>query len=454
MRTRPFSIPFHVLLVLPALLFPFNVCRGMEKSLARTADPLEIPGDSLPGILGAPLEGVHVSALRDGRWARVPRQIDERRRVRKESGEVFLDYVFQEGTLPKADDDPAFDGDDLLVFLSRDLGDRAGSGAAVKSGGPVYEIEVADPRDGSSGWAYVSVDSDDVTAPGEDYVSYRPDESILEGTRYRIHLSQESPLLYEQLVLKGGTLETGAIERNIVDRFKMRAKASLVLPFFRFRRNEADLRSRTVAWTDGPVRVIRRMETWVDLLWGFSTQAQVQDTIFYPDHFYFSVHLTSPIALDKLIARAEVRLSADLNEQAVGMLFVSSGNPSGLVVDGIMSEQERHLETEGQDWYAVGDADDTLYSRLIIPQDAPVHATLAYTDDRGEADPPESHYGRWGDAGYRLSGLESVGKGRYQLLLHSMVGEGHLAGGERAFLDMTDQPLSWRCRPLPDRPGS
>jgi hypothetical protein len=454
MPTRSSSILFLLLSVFVALLFPSKGCWGMERSLSRTADPLEIPGDSLPGLLGAPLEGIHVSALRDGRWARVPRQIDERRRVRKESGEVFLDYVFQDGTLPEADDDPAFDGDDLLVLLARDLGDRAGSETAVKSGGPVYEIEVTDPRDGSSGWAYVSVDSNDGTASLEDYVKYRPDERTLEGSRYRIHLSRESPLLYEHLVLKGGTPETRARERNIVDRFKMRAKASLVLPFFRFRRNEADLRSRTVAWTDGPVRVIRRMETWVDLLWGFSTQAQVQDTIFYPDHFYFCVDLTSPIALDRLIAHAEVRLSADLNEQAVGMLFVSRGNPSGLVVDGIMSEQERHLETEGQDWYAVGDTDGTLYSRLIIPQDAPVHATLAYTDDRSEADPPESHPGRWGDAGYRLSGLESVGKGRYRLLLHSMVAGGYHSGEERIFLDMTDQPLSWRCRPLPDRPGS
>ena len=454
MRTRSFSPPFHLLPVLLALLLPPGVCRGMEKSLARTADPLEIPGDSLPGILGASLEGIHVSAVQDGRWTRVPCQIDERRRVRKESGEVVLDYVFPQGTLPKADDDPVFDRDDLLVLLARDLGDRAGSGATVESGRPVYEIEVVDPRDGSRGWAYVSVDSDHLTAPMEDYVSYRPDESILEGNRYRIHLSKDSPLLYEQLVLKGGTPETGARGRNIVDRFKMRAKASLFLPFIRFRRNEADLHSRTVAWIDGPVRVIRRTETWVDLLWGFSTQAQVQDTLFYPDHFYFCVDLSSPIALDRLIAHAEVRLTADLNEQAVGMLFVSRGNTPGLVVDGIMSEQERHLQTEGQDWYAVGDADGTLYSRLIIPQDAPVQASLAYMDDRDEADPPETHSGRWGDAGYRLSGLESVGKGRYQLLLHSMVGEGYRAGGERAFLDMTDQPLSWRCRPLTDLPGS
>jgi hypothetical protein len=450
MLTQSLGPPFHLLSLILTLLVPLGICRGEEKSLVRTADPLEVSGDSLPGIIGAPLERIRVSALRDRSWSRVSSQIDERRRVRRESGEVFLDYVLQEGIQSQEDDDPAFDGDDLLVFLSRDLGDRAGSEDMVPSDGPVYEIEATDPRDGSSGWVYVSVAPKDLSAPGEDYVSYRPDESILEGSRYRIHLSRENPLLYEQLVLKGGVPKTGATERSIVDRFKMRAKASVVLPFFRFRRNEEDLRSRTVAWTDGPVRVIRRTETWVDLLWGFTTQAQVQDTIFYPDHFYFAVDLTSPVALDRLIARAEVRLSADLNEQAVGMLFVSRGNTSGLMIDGVMSEQERSMETEGQYWYAVGDADATLYSRLIIPQDAPVQASLVYMDDRGEVDPPEEHPGRWGDAGYRISGLESVGKGSYQLLLHSMVGEGYRAGHERAFLDITDRPLSWNCRPLRD----
>jgi len=454
MRRQTFHIPMRFLPVFMGLLMPCFAGGETARSLARTADPLVITGHSLPGVLGAPRESIHVSARRDGKWVCVPSQIDERGPIRTESGETTLDYVFPEGALPRVDDDPAFDADDLLVLLARDIGDRAGPGNGVNAGGPAYEIEVTDPRDGSSGWVYVSVDTGGATCPGEDYVSYRPDESILVGSRYRIRLSKENPLLYEQLILKGGSPETGAGERNIIDHFKMRAKVSLVIPFLRFRRNEMDLRSRTVAWIDGPVRVIRRMETRVDLLWGFTTSPQVQDTVFYPDHFFFRVDLTSPVALNKLISSAEVRLSADLNEQAVGMLFVSRGNPSGLVVDGIMSEQERHLKTEGQDWYAVGDVDHTLYSRLIIPQDAPVHATLAYTDDRSEADPPESHSGRWGDAGYRLSGLESVGKGRYRLLLHSMIGKGYRAGEERAFLDITDQPLSWRCRLLPDRPGS
>jgi len=454
MRRQTFHIPMRFLPVFMGLLMPSFAGGETARSLARTADPLVITGHSLPGVLGAPRESIHVSALRDGKWVCVPSQIDERGYIRTDSGETTLDYVFPEGALPSVDDDPAFDADDLLVLLARDIGDRAGPGNGVNVGGPAYEIEVTDPRDGSSGWFYVSVDTCGATCPGEDYVSYRPNESILVGSRYRIRLSKENPLLYEQLILKGGSPETGTGERNIIDSFKMRAKVSLLIPFLRFRRNEMDLRSRTLAWIDGPVRVIRRMETRVDLLWGFTTPPQVQDTVFYPDHFFFSVDLTSPVALNKLISAAEVRLSADLNERAVGMLFVSRGNPSGLVVDGIMSQQERHLKTEGEYWYAVGDADDTLYSRLIIPQDAPVHASLVYTDDRSEADLPESHSGRWGDAGYRLSGLESVGKGRYQLLLHSMIGKGYRTGEERAFLDITDQPLSWRCRPLPDRPGS
>ena len=434
------------------LLMPPTVLGETARTLLRTADPLEIAGDSLPRILGASLESIYVSALREGKWVRVPFQIDERRRIVTESGETSLDYVFPEGTSPMVDDDPSFDTDDLLVFLARDLGDQAGQDIGLEAGVPGYEIEVTDPCDGSRGWAYVSVHTDRAASPGEDYMRYRPAESILEGSRYRIRLSKENPLLYEQLILKGGTPPAGGGELNIVDRFKMRAKASLLIPLFRFRRNEADLRSHTVGWIDGPVRVVRRMETRVDLLWGFTTAAQVQDTIFYPDHFFFWVDLTSPVAMNRLISNAEVRLSADLNAQAAGMLFISQGNPTGLLVDGVMSEQERYMETEGQNWYALSDRVDTLFSRLVIPEGAPVGMELEYMDDRGLPDPPETVLGRWGDAGYRLSGLASVGKGRYRVLLHTMIGEGYRVGGEKAFLDMTDQPLTWSCRLLPKGP--
>jgi hypothetical protein len=455
MMGRQFSgILLRLLPVIMALLIPLTVLGETVRNLSRTADPLEIPGDSLPGILGAPLESIYISALREGKWTRVPFQIDERRRVRTESGETTLDYVFAEGTSPMVDDDPTFDADDLLVFLARDLGNQAEQVIGLEVGASAYEIEVTDPRDGSRGWAYVSADTNRAASPGEDYVRYRPAESILEGSRYRIRLSKENPLVYEQLILKGDTPETGQRELNIVDRFKMRGKASLLLPLFRFRRNESDLRSRTVGWIDGPVRVVRRMETQVDLLWGFTTPVQVQDTIFYPDHFLFWVDLTSPIALNRLVSKAEVRLSADLNAQAVGMLFASQGNPAGLVVDGVMSEQERHMETQGQDWYALSDGIDTLFSRLVIPQGAPVGMELEYMDDRRLPDPPETVLGRWGDAGYRLTGLASVGKGRYRVMLHSMIGEGYRVGGEKAFLDIRDQPLIWRCRLLPDRPVS
>jgi hypothetical protein len=421
------------------------------RRISRTADPLEIPGDSLPDALGAPLQTIEVSALHDGTWVRIPSQIDERRRVRTDSGEILLDYVLPRGRRPTVDDDAAFDADDLLVFLAGDLGDPIGEAFHETEDLPLYEIEVTDPRDGSRGWVYVSVGNTGSAVRHEDYVSYRPEESILEGRRYRIRLSEENPLLYEELILKGDPAEGAAAERSIIDRFKMRAEASLFIPFLRFRRDESDLLSRTIGWIDGPVRVIRRMETRVDLLWGFTTAAQVQDTVFYPDHFFFRVDLTSPVALNRLISDAEVRLSADMNGRAAGMLFVSPGNPSGFVVDGFMSEQETHMERGDQLWYAVGDGTGTLFSRLVLPDGAPVVTDLVYMDDRGLPDPPEGVSGRWGDAGYRLRGLASIKKGSHRILIHSMIGEGYQAGRERVFLGIMDQPLSWTCRPLPGR---
>lgn len=427
---------------------PTAALADTPRSLARTADGLEIPGHAMAGILGNPLESIQVLALRAGDWVRIPAQVDEQRVVRASSGEPYLDYVFPQGIQATVDDDPAFDSDDLLVFLCGDLGDQAGEDSWwVSEGVPGYEIQVEDPRDGSRGWAYVLVSSASELPAPEDYVRYQPEESVLEARSYRIRLSQRNPILYEELVLRAGAAETNLGERNIIDRFKMRAEASLLVRFLRFRRNESDLHSRKVAWLDGPVRVVRRMETRVDLLWGFTTPVQVQDTIFYPDHFYFWVDLTTPIALRRVTPDARVRLSADLNEQGVGMLFVSRSNPSGFLVDGIMSEQEQQARAEGQDWYVLTDGADTLFSRVKIPEGVPVHLELEYVDDRSLRDPPESVSGRLGDAGYRLSGLASVGKGSYRMVIHSMIGGAYRTGAEEAFLGIIDQPLSWSCRP-------
>jgi len=171
--------------IVAAILVSMSIAAGSALaggSLDRPRDPVVIEGSDLPGLQGLPVNDI--SAFRyDTGWSQIPVQVDERKYV--DFGAVYDTTDFGVGTVTYVDSltytgpdmDPAFDGDDELVFMAFDAGDRAPAGAGLPSGvvsdGPTLEMEIEDPLDGGVGYVYLfQSDGSLLPGAGEDYVAY------------------------------------------------------------------------------------------------------------------------------------------------------------------------------------------------------------------------------------------------------------------------------------------
>jgi hypothetical protein len=206
-----------------------------------------------------------------------------------------------------------------------------------------------------------------------------------------------------------------------VDRLKIRFQAVGPLGI-RINKNEEDFSAKTVAWIDGPVRVIRRTANRMVLFWKIPTPSAELDNVYYGNAFEFPTRVDLPFDSDTFISQPVFRVSTDLMcASANGWVFHNGPNPAGVVVDGVMSDAETKLDPKTYRWSAMHatkpGASAGWLNRLLYPMiNTPVHPTLYYRDDAARPDPPEDDPGECGDLGYYLEGVEKIKKGRFELL--------------------------------------
>ena len=261
-------------------------------TLDRTLEPVIVKGADLPDFLGAPVEHLFVYAYRDGAWVQIPAQVDE---------------VTAEGKYT-ALEDGVLDGNDEVVFMAQDLGDRVPGMAPMEGGQPIaarwYEIAVVDPLDpAKKGFAYVVRSSTLSRTFTADYVSFDLDQHRLIGVTYRLGFATPKPWI-DYLAFAGN-------ETDILDRTKTRlfCRVPVICPI-----TEAklpDLQDDLIK--DGPVRVIVR---------GGRVQAYAAMAAWRT-----SIDLPEGLAGD-------MRLSTDFNDAVVGATFYSAVVPQGVTVDG------------------------------------------------------------------------------------------------------------------------
>ena len=121
------------------------------KSLDRPWQPVVIDAGAFPQLNSTPVRHLHLFAYRSqqggGTWERIPYQVDE-----KDSADFF------------GRTNGLFDGFDQLVFMVRDMGDKAPPQAWLDDvesrSKPRVEIEVADPaHPARRAWVYLYVTS-------------------------------------------------------------------------------------------------------------------------------------------------------------------------------------------------------------------------------------------------------------------------------------------------------
>jgi hypothetical protein len=375
------------------------------KTLDRHDDPLILKGSQLSALASSNPLLLSLMALKGGTWSPIPFQVDQ---VKPDGT-----YAFTSGELKGPDPDPNLDANDELVFLARDLGDRA-SGPWPDGAETGVEIEVTDPINGSKGWAYLFRFAATPPTTKTDYIKLEIDEKKGRRWGHSDVLLIGAPLdrVYPDFIAQMDP-KTGAPGPDVLDRLKIRGE----LVFFgniKIPVNLDDMiKCRDVGYIDGPVRILHQTWGYMELAGiefkgvGFSTLT------YYPNFMIVPVTIESasklPDWLFNLIPNGRIDGYMDFNPNVYGSAVVSAANPFNpeVVLDGKTSPAEKALNREKEiNWIAGYGPQGGLVVRLVLSQASAAQAkvTTYYVDDQTAKDPPED------DPGVSAAGFEITGR--------------------------------------------
>ncbi len=295
----------------------------------RGFEPVVVTGSEFPDFANADIShnggDLFLFAFRGGTWMQIPFQFDER----DGSGNYF-----------GSETEALLDGNDELVFMTKDAGDRNDNSwidDLTSQNWVRYEITVNDDVNQTASYVYLYRSTSlGLDAQLTDYVTYLPPTSgnkAEDGIKTPFYeLAHGVNGLAMDLKITGAG---GGSNQDILDRVKMRAKARLLITVDVNENNLIFGSSDKVDVKDGLVRVIRKMDATLkksirffpDLNANFVTPP----AFYYP--FSSEVRLEVPSVSDATILSG--RLSMDFNSTASGMKFVSANNPApGFAIDG------------------------------------------------------------------------------------------------------------------------
>lgn len=410
------------------------------KTLDRMEDPVIIEGEKLPNeVLGFPLSSYGLFAFKDDKFVPIPFQIDEKK---------YGDYVFTFGPKASEDDDKGrLDSDDELVFMVKDSGSYAPQifwPKGVKTGA---SIELVDPLNNKKAWAFLFVFDSFAPRSNVDYVSYdNPTETIF-AQRYVMRYHPKAKLGFGYLAITEEGKGRGK-NVNTVDRLKIRFEADTLFGIH-IVKNEEDFTSKTIAWIDGPVRVIRGVSARIVLFWKIPSPAARLNNIYYFNHFEFPVRVDFPFEPSTFIKNSIFRVSSDGRCSVLGGLFYNSRNKNGVVLDGKIDEAEKALDKGTYKW-SVATGDEKYpggwFNRLFYDPKSPTHPQLYYIDDRDYLDLPEDESGSCPDIGYIIEKIELIKGGSLELSSVMYQVPQYKPGLEAEYLSILDYPLAVKCR--------
>ncbi|MCX6357970.1 MAG: hypothetical protein NT045_08890 [Candidatus Aureabacteria bacterium] len=409
-----------------------------QKTIARQSDPVVVTGETLKTLRTTPLSQIALYSARGGTFSRVPSQIDER------DGDGVIAVETPDGT-PLHPDDNRWDDNDDLVFMARDLGDRVERDALPGGHAAAVEIECTDPVSGAKGWAYCLAFRDRVRdGPGR-YVNYDLAKDYVTADCYELgYTPGQMKSYFSTLILKDND---GVHSANILDRYKFRVRMNLFFSLITISRNEDDMRSVLVGYKDGPIRAIRRCTNSMYLKFGIRSPSSVVDNYYYRDSIEWPTLIKLPFNVSTIASEAFLVTGCDWNPQAEGMRFLNSCNTTPVLVDGVMSEEEKRLDKQPYLWSAIVGSQGSLIARLWLSPSLVMGKELLYIDDKNAKDPPEDLAGHWGYNGWTFN-ITTVTSGTHRFISYFYFPKNYAPGDEKPYLDILDHPLRVSTRAL------
>jgi hypothetical protein len=429
-----------------ALLLLFFGHAGAEpgKTLTRTKDPVVVSGASVTAALGVPATNLALFACAE-RAVPIPFQIDERR----DGG-----YVLTDGPEAGVDlDRGRLDADDEIAFISADLGRRCGREELPQVFVSMTEITITDPLDGGEGFAYLVAYDRIAPRSPVDYVVLNAAKNVIETTDYVVGYNPDAPISINLLKVPRSA---GGSGQSVADRQKVRAHATSAWNLVHISKNADDFQAEVLAYSDGPVRVIRRTRNWVNLIWRIPSPSVELTSMYWKTGMSFPLEIRMPFNISAFFRDVGMTIYVDTPPDVPGRVFYNRHNRGGVLIDGRTSQAERDLDRRPSDWQVVAGTTpahpEGWFSRQVFnAAQVPVRLPLFYVDDAATPDPPERFPGCFGCLGFELAGLQDIPAGSYRIQVEMFPLIDFRPGDEAAFLQITDAPLSVTAKPLANR---
>ena len=385
--------------------------------LTRPHDPVVVSTGELGGLTDREPADYRMLVVRGGDMVPIPFQID----ARDASGAYEL-----------GDTTGAFDDDDELVFMAKDLGPRATE--RLDFAGPVVELEVADPDSGLQGWAYL-VRAPEASRPdATPYATYDVAGSEVRAAAYRLRYPPGRNFFttMETTPAGGGTL---------VSRMTLRIEPTFSLLFTRWSPSFTEDSFTTViaGVRNGPVRAIVRAQQSLDL-GRLLPDAPTGDvlTFYYASSFVTPSRFEVPSPLLGILEDFRFEGMAVLDD-TTARRYVDAAHPQGVeLAAGIQVEAPRDA-----DWYVIDGPSGSYLHSLGIPEQWRRWGIRRATLLQRTADGRPA-------AGYSLRDMTRLREGGGYDLKVSMVvlEQPYRPGDEVAALAMLRQPLTVRVRQI------
>jgi len=382
------------------------------RTLDRDPDYVIVRGALLGDLLGRDIRTLRLHASRAGRLAPIPFQIDER----DPQGRLVCPL----GRKPERDvDNGLLDENDELVFMASDSGDRIAPAARPADWIAFEELEIRDPLNGKKGWCYLVAAADPGPLSEIEYIKYYPEEDRYEAL-YNSSVYMRDGINRADYHVNIYPPEAGGTGVDITDRLKIRVATRLKAPPVTLRFHEDDMEVETLAYIDGPIRIVRRNQLYLRVPFVTIPFGGAHDVIIYRDTNDTPMEVSVPRGTSWLVQSLQIRLGTDFSPEAVGMIWYNKYNPEGVLVDGRMSPQEKRLDLrlDREDrevyWQVITGPQGTMMRRGYYHPDLKdvLETSIEYLDDIGVPDPPEAFPGRIGNAFLSLN-LTSVKSGTY-----------------------------------------
>ena len=388
--------PFILSLLLPLSSLFAGVTE--ERSLERNLEYVKLTGGRLPEFTDVPVESIFVCVYKKGQgWSQIPFQLDEV----GPDGDLFTP------------DDGLLDGNDEILFLVKDMGDRVSLNTWIDDedsrAHPRYEITVIDPLDpAKKAWAYIYRSSTMIDTVTTDYISYDPSADKIITPCYELdHDGNAVPV--ELVIPPSG----GGNGQDILDRQKTRAKGHYYIDYTV---NEQDNLQRTnIRYIDGRIRVIRRV--WFDFriricfigcFWITVTSFDLT-TRYYP---FCTVAGGGMGTLKSEWGISLIRQSSDFNANAAGMVWYNPFNPK-TPIDGNPDTVDPTLSLPGLNWVLITGDPGSVVIIVDMPRMPNTLQRLYYWDrsagGTGDGTPDTGDGKSYGDIGVIITGSNISG---------------------------------------------